>query len=462
MFGILLTIFLPCCVIGLAIFIKNFVKNPEIPRKLIHILLSNWILLAINVFDNIWSIAIWPALFIPINYISYKKRLIPVMERDKNNSPGTVWYAVSLFILCIFGYAVDMPWVAACGMLAMGYGDGLAVLANIFHKDKYFPNNSKSIYGTFIVMFFSALSVGLVCWFYAPDIALAAAVSVMMPAAIIELFSKQGIDNLTLPLGVSLMVFLLATFPFLFHFFLAIGIGLFVLMIAYYKRAITLNGFMVAILLGSLLFLFSGWIGFFPLIIFFVLGSVASSIGKKIKSKITILHEYSGARGVMQVIANGFPQLLFASIYFFTKNEIYLLAVITGFAVALADTWSSEIGILSKKTFSILTLKPMPRGISGGVSLLGLFAGIIGSLIISLFAISFDKMFIVMIVGFIGTIIDSVLGELFQAKYQTGYNQITEKKTSNLIHGIKWMNNNAVNFISILISDLIVIVLALD
>ena len=53
--------------------------------------------------------------------------------------------------------------------------------------------------------------------------------------------------------------------------------------------------------------------------------------------------------------------------------------------------------------------------------------------------------------GFIGSVIDSLLGELFQAKYRTNTSEIIEVSSSTkdlLIHGYRWFDNNLVNFLS--------------
>ena len=76
---------------------KLFEKaGKEASRKFIHIMLSNWWIIAIVFFDNMWVAALLPAVFVVVNYISFKTNLIKVMERDENSenkdSLGTVYY----------------------------------------------------------------------------------------------------------------------------------------------------------------------------------------------------------------------------------------------------------------------------------------------------------------------------------------------------------------------------------
>jgi uncharacterized protein (TIGR00297 family) len=56
--------------------------------------------------------------------------------------------------------------------------------------------------------------------------------------------------------------------------------------------------------------------------------------------------------------------------------RLWLLALAGAFATAAADTVSSEVGkAFGRRTFLITTLRPVPRGTDGAVSLEGTLAG---------------------------------------------------------------------------------------
>lgn len=77
--------------------------------------------------------------------------------------------------------------------------------------------------------------------------------------------------------------------------------------------------------------------------------------------------------------------------------------------------------MLSKGTvYNVLTGKPIKSGLSGGVSFLGLFAELIGSLSLSFLdlpSFGWRGMLFITVLVFLGSIIDSILGFAFQRKY---------------------------------------------
>ena len=102
LFGIVISYIYIAIIIILA---KCFEKlGKEASRKFIHIMLSNWWIIAMVFFDNVWVASILPAIFIVVNYLSYRFNLIKSMERDTDSNEktlGTVYYAISLLVLTI-------------------------------------------------------------------------------------------------------------------------------------------------------------------------------------------------------------------------------------------------------------------------------------------------------------------------------------------------------------------------
>jgi len=446
-------------VLGLSGALKKRGISSEVSRKLVHILLSNWIILALFWFDAVWAVLVVPACFVVLNFYSYHKGLFKGIEREEGNTLGTVWYAVSLFLLCLAGWTLDMPWMAACAILAMGYGDGLAALVGTRFGRRYFPAPyaEKTLEGSLTVLLFSGLSVGLVCAFFAPGIAIAAAFSCGVIAMAAELYSPRGLDNLTLPLSVGLVIFLMTRFPATTGAFICLGITLLILILAFAAKSITPSGLHIAALMGVLLYVFGGWLSYSALVAFFIFGSLISRFGKSKKAGPSSLHQRRGARGPAQVIANAAPALALALAYRISGWEVFLLAVLASLGAASADTFSSEIGMLSKsQPVSILTFRKMEKGLSGGVTLLGLCGGALGALLISplaLLSFGWTGFLLVFLCGILGSILDSVMGAAFQAKYSLPDGKMTERPALQgaplpLAKGISWINNDMVNFLS--------------
>lgn len=108
-----------------------------------------------------------------------------------------------------------------------------------------------------------------------------------------------------------------------------------------------------------------------------------------------------------------------------------------------ADTFSSELGILSKHTPRLITApwRSVPRGTNGGVTVAGLLAGLGGALLIAVTStvalpLCYDwersdkAKFILGITfaGFCGTLLDSLLGAIFQAS-------VVDTRTGKVVEG---------------------------
>jgi uncharacterized protein (TIGR00297 family) len=104
---------------------------------------------------------------------------------------------------------------------------------------------------------------------------------------------------------------------------------------------------------------------------------------------------------------------------------LLLLAYVAAIATKLSDTCGTEIGkAYGKTTYLITTLKPVPRGTEGAVSLEGTIAGIIGSLILAVLAwylgiiphqLPIGILWVV-IAAFVATNIESLIGATIEGK----------------------------------------------
>ena len=182
--------------------------NSEYSRKVIHIMLGNFYFIALYYFTKWYFASFFPFLFIFINYFSIKHNLIKYMQKmpnpkDKSVSYGTVYYAISLFILTTFSWIKKNYSLGLCPFLAMAYGDGLACIFGGAFKSRYINiyDSKKSIIGSstmFIVCFLvfgSYLNyMNINCWMIKSFI-------LSSISTLLEAISPCGIDNLTVPLG---------------------------------------------------------------------------------------------------------------------------------------------------------------------------------------------------------------------------------------------------------------------
>lgn len=213
-FGIIVSIiFMGIIFVSARLFEK---AGKEASRKYIHIMLSNWWIIAMVFFDNMYIAALMPALFVVINYASYKMNIIKVMERDEGeenkDSLGTVYYALTLLILALITFGpLNNPLIGLCGVAVMGYGDGLAAVIgqSIKSKEYRIKGNKKTIAGS-ITMFCITLMImaGFLKYSNASLIAIKS-ILVAVLVTFIEAVSIKGTDNLTVPLTTSLLAMLL-------------------------------------------------------------------------------------------------------------------------------------------------------------------------------------------------------------------------------------------------------------
>lgn len=220
------------------------------------------------------------------------------------------------------------------------------------------------------------------------------------------------------------------------------------------------SGALFAFLTGVLIWSGFGIKGLILIGVFFLTSSLLSRYKKQRKAQLGELHEKGSARDWAQVAANGGTAALAGLANFNFPDQVWIIAMAISIASANADTWASELGVLSKRQpVSIRSFKRVPRGTSGAISGLGTAASAAGSLLIALtsgflFSLSFGWILAIFLLGLAGTMLDTLLGAYMQAGFKcTDCGLLTEKTThctkpTKQVSGSIMINNDAVNYIS--------------
>lgn len=219
------------------------------------------------------------------------------------------------------------------------------------------------------------------------------------------------------------------------------------------KKLLTPAGIAHAWVLGVIIWGSLGWRGYAVVMFYFLVGSGITRVGMVEKEAAGIAEKRGGARGPENVWGSALTGTLCAlgvlgAEYAGEARLIPLLVLgyVASLSTKLSDTCASEIGkAYGKSTFLITTLKPVPRGTEGAVSLEGTIAGIGGSIALSLLAlglgmINFWGLICAVIAAFVATNIESVIGATVQTKFT-------------------WLTNEVVNFINTLIGAIVAMIL---
>lgn len=255
--------------------------------------------------------------------------------------------------------------------------------------------------------------------------------------------------------------------------------------LGYWRQALTTSGLVGAVLVGSLIFGFGGWVWGLLLVTFFVSSSMLSRYRQADKEGITEKFAKGSRRDLGQTLANGGVGAVLA-IAFASNPHPLLFAIFLGaMATVNADTWATELGVLSRVPPRLITTSTVvPAGTSGGVTPLGIWASVAGALLIgtvataltqaqsllggagwSLKAVSFPLLAVAG--GLVGALFDSFLGATVQGIYYCSRcAKETEApvhhcgQTTQLLRGWAWLNNDIVNFLASLLGGLVAASLA--
>jgi len=237
---------------------------------------------------------------------------------------------------------------------------------------------------------------------------------------------------------------------------LAAGVGL----LAHRARALSASGAVAAALVGTLA-MAAGWAWGVLVIAYFTTSSLLSRFRAAEKhARMEARVEKQGPRDAFQVLANGGVYALMALQYSSHPDVIWQVLGAGALAASAADTWATEIGALAKAPpRSILSLKPVAVGTSGGVTIQGLLAALAGGGFVALVAWlvgwPIATSVAALLGGIFGCLLDSVLGASLQARYWCAVcGAVTERRrhhcgtSTTRVGGLAWLNNDGVNAIA--------------
>lgn len=272
---------------------------------------------------------------------------------------------------------------------------------------------------------------------------------------------------------------------------LALGLALALLVAGggYLAGALSRSGALGALGVGTAVFGLGGPLWGLLLLAFFASSSALSEWRAEDKQDPAGRFQKGGRRDLGQVLANGGVAAVLAALQAASNlgwiGPLDLFPALVGaLAAVTADTWATELGMLAAMPPRLITTgEPVPRGRSGGVTIIGTTAAVAGGAFIGavaalLFGVSDLLAFSTLdpallrldglrfallapLAGLAASAVDSYLGATVQALYADAAGEPTELplgqagRPRRLLRGWRRMDGDAVNFLASLVGALL-------
>ncbi len=212
---------------------------------------------------------------------------------------------------------------------------------------------------------------------------------------------------------------------------------------------LTPAGWFHAGVLGTILWGCLGWRGWLSVVLYLMLGTLVTRLGFKRKLEAGLAESRGGRRGPENLWGSAATGSILAILIQLEigLKELLLAGFAASFAAKLADTFGSEIGKRwGRRTILITSLRSVPPGTDGAISLEGTLASLLGSffmtaVVVGLFFSEIKEFtLVIFVVGFLATLVESVVGAVLQ-------------------HRLNWLTNELVNALQTSIAALLAITL---
>jgi uncharacterized protein (TIGR00297 family) len=338
-----------------------------------------------------------------------------VARHERGYDAGIVLYPLAVCALIIvFRHEV---WSAGVVWAILAFGDGFATLAGKSIRGPRLPwNGDKTWSGFAACVAFGSIGAEAVYVLFGVPPAMLAIVLLVLACAIVESLPLHIDDNLTVPLAGAVIIAAVhaASHDPVMHLdVIWIGVNTLLAIAGYVAKSVDVSGAIGGWILGTILIVFGGWHLYVVLLAFFVIGTATTKLGYRRKARLGLAQEKGGRRGFSHAFSNVGMAAMLAIVSSMSPNSYrFWLAAAAALATATADTTASEVGqLIGRRTFLPLTLRRVPVGTEGAISIEGTLAGIVAGFVVALIATT-DVRLVALITfcAFAGSYLESLAG----------------------------------------------------
>jgi uncharacterized protein (TIGR00297 family) len=320
-----------------------------------------------------------------------------------------------------------------CALAAL-YGTGLlpffvfaTTLAMLVLGELVFQTGADDL-NTYLYYIISTAWAGVLVMAYLNERAILTVIFGIIAAVLLKVILLKYEDSLVIEgIGIAMTMWLIQELNYKADLQMVVAAVIVAFTFGYFAfraRTADLSGLFSAALVGIILLVFAAPQGpqwFLIMLAFFILGSAATRYKFEYKRRIGVEQGKGGARGYRNVFANGIIAAASAVLFGVFQQPLFVVMYVGCVASAAADTLASEIGVTGGIPRLITTLKRVPIGTNGGITVTGETVALLGGFAVSVVAmllhvVTPQMMVICTLAGFMGTNIDSVIGATLENK----------------------------------------------
>jgi uncharacterized protein (TIGR00297 family) len=413
--------------------------HSETARQIVHMSMGGFALL-------LRWLTWWQAIALAAAAVAFNMFALPRTARrlfrpgdDARALHGIVLYPIAVLLMLVtFPRRPDIT-AAAWGILALG--DGAATLAGRALGGPRWPwNRDKTLSGSATFAIAGGAGAVFLAWWCrdaahpVPPLAftIAAPLAAALVAAAVETIPVRLDDNLSVAISASAVLWIASVidashardaWPIVLpRLPWALAVNVAVAWAGHRARTVSVSGAIAGAIIGTIIFAALGWPGWMLLLVTFLAAAVASRMGWQRKMLLGIAEERGGRRGAGNAIANTGVAALAAVLVLLAPDALAArVAVVAALTAGGSDTIASEIGkAWGRRTWSITSLRRVPPGTSGAMSVEGTAAGVAGAFALAAVGIGLGiapplALLPIVIGATLGALLESWLGATLEA-----------------------------------------------